>query len=86
MSETKADLHKWEKVDSETFSMRVPGGWLYLHENSEGQTAMVFVPEPPEPPQDVPPLQVEMREVRDPVGWPPGVMRGDVWSGTLGGE
>jgi hypothetical protein len=39
------DLHEYEKVDSDTGRIRVPGGWLYQtwHEQS---VATTFVPDP----------------------------------------
>lgn len=48
------EMHRWERLNSETFSwrMKVPGGWLYRNtvegaENGDVTGMMAFVPAPP---------------------------------------
>lgn len=44
-----ASDHKWEKIDSLTTRMKVPGGWIYRSLTStsshDAGVALVFVPE-----------------------------------------
>jgi len=38
---------KWEKVDSYTERLEVPGGWLYRYTKFSVHQPMCFVPTPP---------------------------------------